>query len=66
LFFQVVEVDTRHPGVRALSADHTLQRTEDRATELCKVGVDELAIRTDVDYLTSIRRFFHMRERRFR
>jgi uncharacterized protein (DUF58 family) len=63
---QIVEVDTRHPRVRALFASRTARRAEDRSTELRKIGVDELAIRTDVDYLTSIRRFFHMRERRFR
>jgi uncharacterized protein (DUF58 family) len=36
------------------------------ADELKKVGVDELPIRTDEDYLTSLRRFFRMREKRFR
>ena len=45
-------------------------RTADRARELSeelkKVGVDELPIRTNEDYLTSLRRFFRMREKRFR
>jgi len=63
---QIVEVDTRHPRVRDLFAGRTARRAQERTIELRKVGVDELAIRTDEDYLKSIRRFFHMRERRFR
>jgi len=63
---QVVELDTRHPKVRELFAGRATQRAERLSAELRKVGVDELAIRTDEDYLKSFRRFFHMRERRFR
>jgi uncharacterized protein (DUF58 family) len=63
---QVVELDTRHPKVRELFARRAAERAEMLSAELRKVGVDELAIRTDVDYLKSFRRFFHTRERRFR
>ena len=63
---QIVELDTRHPHVRALFASRTARRAAELSAELRKVGVDELAIRTDEDYLKSLRRFFHMRERRFR
>ena len=63
---QIVELDTRHPQVRELFASRTAQRAETLSADLRKVGVDELAIRTDEDYLKSLRRFFHMRERRFR
>ncbi len=63
---QVVELDTRHPKVRELFAGRAAQRAEKLSAELRKAGVDELAIRTDEDYLKSFRRFFHMRERRFR
>ena len=63
---QVVEVDTRHPKVRELFAGLAAQRAEKLSDELRRVGVDELAIRTDKDYLESFRRFFHIRERRFR
>jgi len=63
---QIVELDTRHPKVRELFAGRAAQRAEKLSAELRKVGVDELAIRTDEDYLKSFRRFFHMRERRFR
>jgi uncharacterized protein (DUF58 family) len=63
---QIVELDTRHPKVRDLFARRAAERAENLSAELRKVGVDELAIRTDEDYLKSFRRFFHMRERRFR
>jgi len=63
---QVVEVDTRHRQVRALFETRTARRGKELSARLKRVGVDELAIRTDEDYLTSLRRFFHMRERRFR
>jgi uncharacterized protein (DUF58 family) len=63
---EVVELDTRHPKVRAMFAARANGRAEKLTGDLRKVGVDELAIRTDEDYLTSFRRFFHMRERRFR
>ncbi len=63
---EIVELDTRHPQVRSLFEQRTARRSQDLSEQLRRVGVDELAIRTDVDYLTSLRRFFHMRERRFR
>jgi uncharacterized protein (DUF58 family) len=63
---EIVELDTRHAKVRELFASRAAQRAERLSAELRKVGVDELAIRTDEDYLKSFRRFFHMRERRFR
>ena len=63
---QIVELDTRHPQVRALFANRTAVRADSLSADLRKAGVDELAIRTNEDYLKSLRRFFHMRERRFR
>ncbi len=63
---QVVELDTRHPRVRSLFETRTADRSRELSQDLKKVGVDELAIRTDEDYLTSLRRFFRMREKRFR
>ena len=63
---RVVEVDTGHPKVRELFARRAAQRGERLTAELRKAGVDEMIIRTDEDYLKSFRRFFHMRERRFR
>jgi uncharacterized protein (DUF58 family) len=63
---QIVEVDTHHPAVRAMFASQAARRAEQLSTALRKVGVDELAINTHEDYLKSLRRFFRMRERRFR
>lgn len=63
---QIVEVDTRHAQVRALFQSRAAERAERLSEKLRKARVDELAMRTDEDYLTSLRRFFHMRERRFR
>jgi uncharacterized protein (DUF58 family) len=63
---EVVELDTRHRAVRALFATRAAQRTRGLADELKKTGVDQLAIDTRGDYLASLRRFFNMREKRFR
>ncbi len=63
---EVVEVDTRHPTVRALFAERSAARDEALSDEFRKVGVDQLAIDTQGDYLKSLRRFFDMREKRFR
>jgi uncharacterized protein (DUF58 family) len=63
---RIVELDTRHPRVRTLFESRTAERSRQLSDELKKVGVDELPIRTDEDYLTSLRRFFRMREKRFR
>jgi uncharacterized protein (DUF58 family) len=63
---ETLDVDTRHPRVRELFAGAAARRGEQLSAELRRVGVDELAIRTDEDYLRSLNRFFHMRERRFR
>ena len=52
--------------MRALFEARTAERSQRLSDELKKVGVDELPIRTDEDYLTSLRRFFRMREKRFR
>lgn len=63
---RIVELDTRHPQVRTLFQTHAGRRCEELSRELRKIGVDQLPIRTDEDYLISLRRFFRMRERRFR
>lgn len=63
---EVIEVDTRHPAVRALFQTRTAAQRESLQQELRRVGVDELPIDTEGDYLASLRRFFAQRERRFR
>jgi uncharacterized protein (DUF58 family) len=63
---EVVEVDTRHPAVRALFQSRAAERRETFQSELRRVGVDELPIDTQGDYVAGLRRFFRMREKRFR
>jgi len=63
---ELVELDTRSAQVRSLFRRRAEQRAEDLSQLLKKVGADELAIRTDEDYVRSIHRFFRIREKRFR
>ncbi len=63
---RVVELDTRRARVRELFRAKAAHRSRQLSEELKKAGVDQLSIRTDEDYQTALRRFFHMRERRFR
>jgi uncharacterized protein (DUF58 family) len=63
---EVVEVDTRHRAVRALFQQRSTARDAALSEEFRKTGVDRLAIGTRGDYLKSLRRFFDMREKRFR
>jgi len=63
---EVVEVDTRHPRVRELFAAEAKSRTEAVSRELKRMSIDELNIHTQDDYLKNLRRFFRMREKRFR
>lgn len=63
---EVVEVDTRHRAVRAMFETRTIEHDNALSDELKKTGVDQLAIDTRGDYLASLRRFFDMREKRFR
>ncbi|MGA1524203.1 MAG: DUF58 domain-containing protein [Planctomycetota bacterium] len=61
---EVVEVDTRHPEVRALFAAGAAHRGDALRSAFRQSGVDELAVRTDQPYSASLHRFFRMRERR--
>jgi len=61
-----VELDTHHPQVRSLFQSRAAARAVELSDRLKKAGVDQLAVRTDEDYQKSLRRFFRMRERRFR
>jgi uncharacterized protein (DUF58 family) len=63
---RIVELDTRHRAVRGLFETRSAERAEGLSDELKKLGVDQLDINTDEDYLTSLRRFFRTREKRFR
>jgi len=63
---ETIELDTRHPRVRELFARRASERDNALSDRLKKAGVDQLALRTDEDYQKPLRRFFRMRERRFR
>jgi len=63
---EVIEVDTRHPRVRELFASHNERRSGALSQQLKRMGVDQLPVGTQGDYLLSLRKFFRMRENRFR
>lgn len=63
---EMIEVDTRHPRVRDLFARRGVQRQETLGDQLLKLGIDRLSVDTQRDYLIDLRRFFRMREKRFR
>ena len=63
---EIVELDTRQQSVRRLFEDRAATQREALSDELLKVGVDELQINTQRDYLIGLRKFFAMREKRFR
>jgi uncharacterized protein (DUF58 family) len=63
---EIVEVDARHPQVRELFHVQAAKREQELAESFEKCRVDQLVLTTDADYQKSFRRFFHMRERRFR
>ena len=60
---ELLELDTRHPRVRALFAKAAQQREQRLAGWLRRANVDRLEIRTDQPYATSLQKFFRMRER---
>jgi uncharacterized protein (DUF58 family) len=62
----VLELDTRHPAVRALFAKQAQTRQAALETTLRRSGVDRLDIRTGQPYANALQGFFRMRERRQR
>ncbi|MCF7963197.1 MAG: DUF58 domain-containing protein [Pirellula sp.] len=59
---ELLELDTRHPKVRALFAQAARDRESNLTNGLKRAQVDRLEIRTDRSYATSLQRFFRMRE----
>lgn len=59
---ELLELDTRHPKVRALFAKAARDREASLRDSLRKANVDRLEIRTDQSYAQSLQRFFRMRE----
>lgn len=60
---ELLELDTRHPKVRALFAKTSDDRERKITGWFRKANVDRLEIRTDESYSKSLQKFFHMRER---
>ncbi len=63
---QVREIDTSSRRVREAFRHHTAARRAAVTRLLSQVGADQLPIDTHRDYLEDLRRFFDMREKRFR
>lgn len=60
---ELLELDTRHPKVRALFARAADDRELKLTSSLRRANVDRLDIRTDQPYAQSLQKFFRMRER---
>jgi len=60
---ELLELDTRHPQVRALFAKAAVAREQALTGWLQRANVDRLEIRTDRPYSQSLQKFFRMRER---
>ena len=60
---ELLELDTRHPRVRALFAKAADERERKLTGWLRRANVDRLAIRTDQPYAQSLQKFFRSRER---
>jgi uncharacterized protein (DUF58 family) len=60
---ELVELDTRHPRVRALFAKTAHDREQRLEGWLRRANVDRLEIQTDKSYAVSLQKFFRMRER---
>jgi uncharacterized protein (DUF58 family) len=62
----VVQVDAGNGRVRQRFAQLARQRHEDLARHLARLSIDQLPIDTHGDHQAALRRFFRLRERRFR
>ncbi len=60
---ELLELDTRHPQVRALFAKAAADREKTLTSSLRRANVDRLEICTDQPYAQSLQKFFRMRER---
>jgi uncharacterized protein (DUF58 family) len=60
---ELVELDTRHPRVRALFAKAADERERRITGWLRRANVDRLTIQTDQSYAQSLQKFFKSRER---
>ena len=63
---EIVEVDTRNERVRQLLRQQSAHHTDIVTEALRRAGVDQLPVSTREPYMTSLRRFFAVREKRSR
>jgi uncharacterized protein (DUF58 family) len=63
---EIAELDTGRRSVREAFHRQSLQRREATTRILRQVGIDQLVVDTHGDYLSDLRKFFDMREHRFR
>jgi len=63
---RLVEVDSRSRHVRRQFARSTLDRRHRLSQQFKRLGIDQLAVDTEHDYLIELQRFFRMREKRIR
>jgi uncharacterized protein (DUF58 family) len=61
---QVVEADSGSPAVRAAYADAVREADEDRSRLFGALGIDEIAVSTEGDYVPALIRFFERRQAR--
>jgi uncharacterized protein (DUF58 family) len=62
---ELLEVDTANPVIRQILAQQ-LAAGQNRITETLKrCRVDQLKIETGIDFITSLKRFFHAREKKY-
>lgn len=63
---ELVELDTRHPEVRALFRQRAVAQSQAIDEHFRRAQVDRLPISTEGDYAKSLQGFFRAREKRFR
>ncbi len=63
---ELIELDTRHPRVRAALQQRWRRREDELKALLQRAGIDRLQISTHEAYAVGLRRFFETREKRFR
>ena len=63
---EVTEVDTSNANLRQTFAQRAADRERTLTERLRRLGIDQLSVDAQSDYALMLRRFFAMRERRFR
>ena len=59
---ETIDIDTSSPRVRAMYEERVGEERESRRRLLRKLGIDEVAVKTDGNYIEPLLRFFRARE----